>query len=503
MESTFGSDFSGVRIHRDSRADDVNARAVTRGEDIHLGRGEDPGKPAGRELVAHELAHVVQQRNAPTFTGSERMVDDPALERRADAAAHAAARGTRAPDPGTAPGKAIMQRQPKKTPPLAGGNILYIGMNNFAPEVAALRNLYKGKGIAVTAVTLTQEEKKTKTAATGGTKFNLTTDAGIDDFAKALNLNASKTKIVADLLKGADAFDRDDMAHVIGVYAMTEADGKDRMSRVVLSGHSRGEKIFAKGDKGDIYFTFLVALAGVFPNAAGQTKHLMGAACFAGDEDTIVNLYQKAFPNLITFSGWTFFSPTGSQGVSKIRDWAKATDADPKTLASPAVGESTWESGTYHGSNTQQSPADTMASLRLDTSVTFDDYFNGDKVSKPYDGELVDYYIKANSAANRTRTITGADHNFAKLHADQAFRLRFWKAQVLNFWKTHKAEIEKGYGSATVPNYGTMSRKAALKAIADFPSVAKGSAAEQAAAQKLLDALRNLDDPIIMKDSWI
>src|SRR5438477_1081596 len=64
MESTFGSDFSRVRIHRDSRADDLNARAVTRGEDIHLGRGEDPKKPDGRELVAHELAHVVQQRNA-------------------------------------------------------------------------------------------------------------------------------------------------------------------------------------------------------------------------------------------------------------------------------------------------------------------------------------------------------------------------------------------------------------------------------------------------------
>ena len=84
-----------------------------------------------------------------------------------------------------------------------------------------------------------------------------------------------------------------------------------------------------------------------------------------------------------------------------------------------------------------------MASLRLLESVTFDDYFNGDKVSKPFGGELVDYYIKANSAANRTRTITGADHDYAKLHADQAFRLRFWKAQVLNFWHTHQTEIKK------------------------------------------------------------
>ena len=306
---------------------------------------------------------------------------------------------------------------------------------------------------------------------------------------------------MAELLKNAAAFDRDDMAHVIGVYAMTEADGKDRMSRVVLSGHSRGEKIFAKGDKGDIYFTFLVALAGVFPKAAGQTKHLMGAACFAGDEDTIVDLYQPAFPNLVTFAGWTFFSPTGAEGVSKIRDWAKITDVDPKTLPKPATGEATWESGTYHGGNPQQSAADTMNSLRLQESVVFDDYFNGDKVSKPYSGDLVDYYVKANSAARR-RAIAGADHDYAQLHADQAFRLRFWSTQVQNFWQTYRMQIQKAYGSASVPNYGTMTRKAALKAIADFPGVAKGPAAEQAAAQQLLDGLRNLD-PTIMKESWI
>ena len=147
-------------------------------------------------------------------------------------------------------------------------------MNNFAPEIAALQKLYKGTGVTVTSVTLTQEEKKTQTVATGSTRFNLTTDVGIDDFAKALSLDASKTKIAAELLKNAAAFDRDDMAHVIAVYAMTEADGKDRMSRVVLSGRSRGEKIFAKGDKGDIHFTFLVSLAGVSEGCGSdETPH--------------------------------------------------------------------------------------------------------------------------------------------------------------------------------------------------------------------------------------
>jgi hypothetical protein len=66
MESSFGSDFGGVRVHTDTRADALNqalnARAFTTGQDIFFRRGNyDPGSSNGRELLAHELTHVVQQ----------------------------------------------------------------------------------------------------------------------------------------------------------------------------------------------------------------------------------------------------------------------------------------------------------------------------------------------------------------------------------------------------------------------------------------------------------
>jgi len=68
MEARFGYDFSSVRVHDDaaasSAADDVSATAFTVGEDIVLGGGYDPATPRGRHLIAHELAHVVQQRGA-------------------------------------------------------------------------------------------------------------------------------------------------------------------------------------------------------------------------------------------------------------------------------------------------------------------------------------------------------------------------------------------------------------------------------------------------------
>ena len=64
MESSFGWDFSRVRLHRgdeaSSMAQRMQARAYAVGHDIVLGGGEMIVGAAGRRLLAHELAHVVQ-----------------------------------------------------------------------------------------------------------------------------------------------------------------------------------------------------------------------------------------------------------------------------------------------------------------------------------------------------------------------------------------------------------------------------------------------------------
>lgn len=66
MGSRFGVDFAPVRVHADGQADllnrSVQATAFTTGTDIFFSRGTyDPNSSAGRELLAHELTHVVQQ----------------------------------------------------------------------------------------------------------------------------------------------------------------------------------------------------------------------------------------------------------------------------------------------------------------------------------------------------------------------------------------------------------------------------------------------------------
>ena len=67
MESRFNSDFSGVRIHDDhqahAQASALSAKAFTSGEHIVFGDGHyDPQRASGRDVLAHELAHVIQQR---------------------------------------------------------------------------------------------------------------------------------------------------------------------------------------------------------------------------------------------------------------------------------------------------------------------------------------------------------------------------------------------------------------------------------------------------------
>lgn len=66
MESAFGENFGDVRVHTGKGAGDASkelgARAFTRGRDIYFNEGEyNPSTREGKELLAHELTHVVQQ----------------------------------------------------------------------------------------------------------------------------------------------------------------------------------------------------------------------------------------------------------------------------------------------------------------------------------------------------------------------------------------------------------------------------------------------------------
>lgn len=66
FEEAMGTDLGSVRIHRSATADglnrDLNAKAFTTGNDVYFSSGSySPGTGEGQRLLAHELAHTVQQ----------------------------------------------------------------------------------------------------------------------------------------------------------------------------------------------------------------------------------------------------------------------------------------------------------------------------------------------------------------------------------------------------------------------------------------------------------
>ncbi|HEV8325238.1 MAG TPA: DUF4157 domain-containing protein [Myxococcota bacterium] len=94
MESAFGQNFAAVRVHDDAGAaslsDELGSRAFSVGEHVAFGAGEfRPGSVVGDALLAHELAHVVQQRGAtpPSAPLPKGAPSNEALEHDADDAA--------------------------------------------------------------------------------------------------------------------------------------------------------------------------------------------------------------------------------------------------------------------------------------------------------------------------------------------------------------------------------------------------------------------------------
>ncbi|MFE9486049.1 DUF4157 domain-containing protein [Streptomyces sp. NPDC006641] len=127
LEGRMGADFSDVRIHTDSAAHEsakgVGAHAYTVGNNVVFQRDAyDPSSPQGRTTLAHELTHVIQQRNGPV-EGTEApggiRVSDPSDRYEREAVANAdrvlsdpapAPVAEPAPAPAPAAGAAAVQR---------------------------------------------------------------------------------------------------------------------------------------------------------------------------------------------------------------------------------------------------------------------------------------------------------------------------------------------------------------------------------------------------------
>lgn len=141
FESQWGYDFSRVRVHDDPKAarsaDAVNAQAYTVGEHVVFARGcYSPHTSHGRSLLAHELAHSVQQQHAsipPTL-----QIGAPDAE--GEHAAQSASTTTSTMKPGPALTTALVQRQTASSTPHSRFNEA-LASSNWTDAARALSEL--------------------------------------------------------------------------------------------------------------------------------------------------------------------------------------------------------------------------------------------------------------------------------------------------------------------------------------------------------------------------
>lgn len=128
MESFFGASFADVRVHVGSQAHSIGALAFTHGSNLYFAPGQyNPNTTQGRQLLGHELTHVVQQRAGRVrnpFGSGIAVVQDRGMEAEAErmgqrAAAHQPTvqrKSAALPEPRATPGVAQRVLDIKSSP---------------------------------------------------------------------------------------------------------------------------------------------------------------------------------------------------------------------------------------------------------------------------------------------------------------------------------------------------------------------------------------------------
>jgi hypothetical protein len=355
MERAFGRGFSDVRIHESSlSAGETGIRAATRGSDIYLAQGEyHPSAPRSEALIAHELAHVVQQRAGDGAAGRAadgRNGRHSSLESEAESASWAALTGRPVEMGLTAPAGAVQLKAAEGETPTATG---YIGMNVGAEkELAALkRSAKKVKNHRVIGVI---DDPKLE-GESGVEIVEQAKKHGIDLYADGAEFllvffgigmlwDDPRMPEIIDWLKESGPA-KDSVAGILKLFY--EADlGKYKLERLIFSGHSGGEAIWGKQESSGelLIYEDIPKVARLFPKAAEGVEDIMFSACFSFSLEK-VEAFIPLFPNLQSVWAYLGFSPDALSGGSlvHIRLWEQATRGhSPKKIKRKGHNVAVW-----------------------------------------------------------------------------------------------------------------------------------------------------------------
>jgi hypothetical protein len=233
------------------------------------------------------------------------------------------------------------------------------------------------------------------------------------------------------------------------------------------------------------------------------------------DPDAPVN-YHNLYPNLKTTLAYSGTSPSVATGsLGHLTRWEKATQGkDVKTMDVELMdgltyGEnvSTWDTaGGYHTqSDAEEDGARSfMVIIHRDDAMVAAYYSGAKECTDPHSGELKIHYDYLQKAVGN-KSLSADDHAFCKHQIDMIVRLRYYHQMSKHFAESYAADLGAGYSALgrSVPDFGTLSRKAALVEIDHFLGAEHGES--QGAVQRcgeLLLGLKELSKTVLPFD-WV
>ncbi len=356
-------------------------------------------------------------------------------------------------------------------------------------------------------------------------RYDLRSDAGIDNFVRSLGLPKETTVRTAGSLKACDSMARDELAQLVIWWARAEKGQAVLPSRLMLGGHSNGDGVWGDNN-GSLRLGPLLKLAEAMPRAACQIEDLLVTGCYTGGELTMEQ-YRYVFPQVKTIWAYENQAPGADNGAMLHQlGWINATRGRSVGLTRDIAQ---WDKKKIaiwtksRGYDAWQAPLDTNAlrgKVQWLQQNAFYPAFNGlptteidgfkvpIEISDPHTGLVRQYY---GWLVRLTQRKDLPDDERARWIANkhQTIRLLYFNETVApRFMREYGVDIRKGYAAMgmNAPDYSTLRRGAALQQIKQFAYKVKGAPKANADAVKALGLLKrglwNLD-PKVIPDGWV
>jgi hypothetical protein len=355
--------------------------------------------------------------------------------------------------------------------------IVYLGLNgeSSAREIGALRQTGNVRVLGDRAAA----------------KFDLSIREQRAAFVQSLGLDPRVSQAVADVLASSTSSPAV-LAEVAAFFAEAER-GMPIPSRLVISGHSGGLQIW--GERHSITLVDLQRLARAMPRAAERIEDIHFSACSTAGQAGVDHdraAWQASFPKLKTMWGYAGVAPLAP--VRHLQVWARATRGPhdsivmPEDVASQRVA--IWsQKGGYQ---------DRMSLPELRAAQAYADRRFAEVLARGSDDPqtaLADYQTyrmlsQKNQLAPQERAA------FAQ-KADQLLRIRYYDEGVRSeFQRRHGSTVRAGFAALGLraPDFGSLSRRDALAAIASFEQSLEAAKPAPSTATAALAALRGLRD---------